>query len=202
MPSIVKRMRALRAQLLAVRLGPGAAILPPEVTRIHMNFAIGVEDGHYGSRKFWRNCLPRLKYHNPAIPMTVSRTADQLGPALMTVHFISAAEAASTKPEISSTTSKHTSTGPVPESKAGSSTQRTETINMKHREESEILEQLLKLTRAKVVTPTPEETRQIREMEEQNARSARDAAMMQAENAKRKREEEILRQARGTIDTN
>lgn len=73
---------------------------------------------------------------------------------------------------------------------------------MKHRMDSEILDQLLKLTKAKVVLATPEETRQIREIEEQNAKSARDAAMMAAENAKRKREEEILKQARGTLETN
>jgi len=134
--------------------------------------------------------------------MTVTRSNDQLGPALMTVHFTSAIEAANTKPEISSTTSSKTSTGPVPASKAGPSTERTETINMKHRLDSEILDQLLKLTKAKVVTPTPEEARQVREIEEQNVRSAKDAALMQAENAKRKREEEIMRQARGTMDTN
>ena len=73
---------------------------------------------------------------------------------------------------------------------------------MKHRLDSEILDQLLKLTKAKIVLPTPEETRQIRELEEQNAKSARDATMMAAENAKRKREEEILKQARGTLETN
>ncbi|KAF8863563.1 hypothetical protein BDZ45DRAFT_103833 [Acephala macrosclerotiorum] len=201
MVSIVRRMRKLKA-LLAIRLGPGAAILPPEVTRIHMDFARAVEDGHWGPRKFWRNCLPRLKYHNPAVVMTVNRTEDQLGPAVMTVHFTSTAAAASTKPEISSTTSKQTSTGPVPESKAGPITVRTETINMKHKVDSEILDQLLKLTNAKVVQPTPEEAREIRDIEEQNVRSARDAASMEAENKKRKREEEILRQARGSLDTN
>ncbi|KAE8452827.1 hypothetical protein EG329_013099 [Mollisiaceae sp. DMI_Dod_QoI] len=201
MVSIVRRMRTLRA-LLGIRLGPGAAILPLEVTRIHMDFARDIEDGHYGPRKFWRDCLPRLKYHNPAVPMTVNRTNDQLGPAIITVHFTSTAAAESTKPEISSTTTKQTSTGPVPASKSGPITERTETINMKDRQVSEILDQLLKLTKAKVVTPTPEETRELRDIEEQNAKSARDAAMMQAENAKRKREEEILRQARGSVDTN
>jgi large subunit ribosomal protein MRP49 len=118
----------------------------------------------------------------------------------MTVHFTSPEAAATTKPEISSTTDKQTSTGPVPESKAGPPTERTEVINMKHRQDSEILEQLLKLTRAKVVRPTPEEQREIQEMEEQNARSERDAALMAEVNAKRKREEEILEQARGEVE--
>lgn len=70
---------------------------------------------------------------------------------------------------------------------------------MKNRVESEILDQLLQLTKAKVVQPTPEEIRDLREIERQNARSAKDAALMQVENAKRKREEEILKLARGTL---
>jgi large subunit ribosomal protein MRP49 len=151
-------------------------------------------------RKFWRNCLPRLKYHNPAVPMTVNRTTNQTGHALMTVHFTSSVAAATIKPDISSTTTKQTSTGPVPESKAGPPTERTEVINMKHRQDSEILEQLLKLTRAKVVRATAEEQREIQEMEEQNARSERDAAMMAEVNATKKREAEILEQARGEVE--
>jgi large subunit ribosomal protein MRP49 len=158
------------------------------------------QDTETFSRKFWRNCLPRLKYHNPAVPMTVNRTTNQTGPALMTVHFTSPGAAATIKPEISSTTNKQTSTGPVPESKAGPPTERTEVINMKHRQDSEILEQLLKLTKAKVVRPTAEEQREIQEMEEQNARSERDAAMMAEVNATKKREAEILEQARGEVE--
>ena len=71
---------------------------------------------------------------------------------------------------------------------------------MKHRQDSEILEQLLKLTKAKVVRPTAEEQREIQEMEEQNARSERDAAMMAEVNATKKREAEILEQARGEVE--
>lgn len=171
-----------------------------------MDFARDLEDGHYGPRyilafpsfqaaplkalqkhtdtpsprKFWRNCLPRLKYHNPAIPMTVNRTNDQSGPALLTIHF--------TNPSAAAT-------------KAGSAaTKRTEVINMKHRPESEILDQLLAITRARVVKPTAEESRQIQEIEDQNARSERDSVMMAEVNAKRKREEAIMIQARGDPD--
>jgi large subunit ribosomal protein MRP49 len=132
--------------------------------------------------------------------MTVNRTTNQTGPALMTVHLTSPKAAATIKSEISSTTDKQTSTGPVPESKTGPPTERTEVINMKHRHDSEILEQLLRLTKAKVVRPTAEEQREIQEMEEQNAKSERDANMMAKVNAKRKREEEILEQARGEVE--
>jgi large subunit ribosomal protein MRP49 len=130
--------------------------------------------------------------------MTVNRTNNQTGPALLTVHFTSPESAATIKPEISSTADKQTSTGPVP--KAGPPTERTEVINMKHRLDSEILDQLLKLTKAKVVRPTAEEQRQMQEIEEQNAKSERDAAMMAEVNARKKMEEDMLTQARGEVE--
>jgi large subunit ribosomal protein MRP49 len=71
---------------------------------------------------------------------------------------------------------------------------------MKHRDESEILDALMQLTNARTVKPTAEETRQIQELEEQNARSERDASMMREVNEKRKREEAILIQARGEVE--
>ncbi len=40
----------LITQLLAIRLGPGAAVLQPEITKIHMDFAYDIHDGHYGPR--------------------------------------------------------------------------------------------------------------------------------------------------------
>ena len=49
-----------------IRTGPGAAILPPEVKRIHLDFAIKINDGHAGPRSvvlwlplgFSKNILP------------------------------------------------------------------------------------------------------------------------------------------------
>lgn len=37
-------------QLINIRCGPGAAILPPEVTRIHLDFATKINGGHMGAR--------------------------------------------------------------------------------------------------------------------------------------------------------
>ncbi|PHH82908.1 hypothetical protein CDD82_4342 [Ophiocordyceps australis] len=56
-----------------VRCGPGAAKLPPYITKIHMDFCASLLGGHQGARVFWRENLPRLKYHNPQIPMLVNR---------------------------------------------------------------------------------------------------------------------------------
>jgi large subunit ribosomal protein MRP49 len=37
-------------------------------------------------RTFWRQILPRLAYHNPSIPITVTRTKDQSSPAVLKIH--------------------------------------------------------------------------------------------------------------------
>lgn len=44
-------------------------------------------EGHMGARKFWRECLPRLKYHNPGVPMTVKQIEEQSTPPYLTVYF-------------------------------------------------------------------------------------------------------------------
>ncbi|PQE21018.1 50S ribosomal Mrp49 protein [Rutstroemia sp. NJR-2017a WRK4] len=198
MVNIVSRMTKLRA-LLNIRLGPGAAILPPEVTRIHMDFAFKMNDGHFGPRKFWRNCLPRLKYHNPAIPMTVNRNHDQTGPALMTIHFTDPSSASELSAPISSTTQPSTSTAPTTPSSSGSPTTHTKEINMKHRTDSEILSQLISLTNAKLVRATPEEQRQLKELAEHKARAEKDSALSAVLNERRRKEQAILTQARGEV---
>jgi len=195
MVRVFKRMRHLRGKLLAIRLGPGAAILPPEVTKIHMNFATDIHDGHWGPRRFWRNCLPRLKYWNPAVSMTVTRTQDQEGPALMTIQFTTPEEAAAITPEISSPADKVDSTAPITQGQAVSITNRVETINMKHRVDSEILNELLKLTNARVIKAKPEELREIAELERLEAEAERDQAEQEKIYAKQRRERAMLKAA-------
>jgi large subunit ribosomal protein MRP49 len=148
-------------------------------------------------RKFWRDCLPRLKYHNPAVSMTVNRTQNQEGPALMSVHYTTQSPAATTDPTISTTASKQTP--PVAGSELGSAMTQIKTINMKHRSESEILDELMKLTEARAVKATVEDMRQIRELEEQNRQSELEAVKSAELNAEKKRQKAILDQARGEM---
>jgi hypothetical protein len=37
-------------QLLNIRLGPGAAVLPKNISRLHLDFAFYIEGGHRGPR--------------------------------------------------------------------------------------------------------------------------------------------------------
>ncbi|KAL9105474.1 MAG: hypothetical protein Q9227_009354 [Pyrenula ochraceoflavens] len=84
MVNILKRMRKLN-RLLQIRNGAGAAILPqttnpshaPQVTRVHLAFPICRPDKTtYSARTFWHKHLTRLKYHNPALPITVQHDKD------------------------------------------------------------------------------------------------------------------------------
>lgn len=70
-----------------IRNGPGAALLPPTVKKLHLEFAHKFENGHAGSRKFWQTHLPSLKYHNPAIPMIVNRSRDQNITPTLTIYI-------------------------------------------------------------------------------------------------------------------
>lgn len=70
---------------------------------------------------------------------------------------------------------------------------------MKHRSESEILDELMKLTEAKVVRATQEEQRQIQELERQNRESEVESIKQAAINEEKRREQAIMNQARGDM---
>jgi len=164
-----------------------------------MDFARKLNDGHFGPRKFWKTYLPRLKYHNPAVPMTINRTSDQKGPALMTIHFTDPTSAVNTGPAISSTTDAQSSGALVAASTAATPTERTETFDMKHRHESEILSHLLSIIKAVPLQPSTEELQQISDLEEQRKQSEIDAQRSQKVNEKRRRRDAMLAQARGEV---
>ncbi|KAH9883947.1 50S ribosomal protein mrp49 [Xylariomycetidae sp. FL2044] len=211
-----KRMHILQA-LLALRHGPGAAILPPEITRIHMDFALKWNDGHLGPRKFWKTCLPRLKFWNPAIPMIVNRSADQASPARMSIYFrqtsssssddnttttnnataaAAAAAAAPTRAFVplaqqpaSSTAGEH----PAPAPDDG---ERVVTIEMKGVHSELILSEFLAKTGAVPQSPSPDELAELRQIEDREEKAALDRAIMKKFIDDKRREEDMLKVAR------
>ncbi|KAG0128927.1 putative 50S ribosomal protein Mrp49 [Tuber indicum] len=127
MVSMKIRMFHLRSRLALIRAGTGAAILPPEVRKLGLTFAMKNTDGHMGPRKFWRNYLPRLKYHNPNVDMQVHRDRESGGDATLVIEFDGG---------------------------------KTETIDVKHKHENDIVHAVLESTKAKPV-PTSEEDAEI-----------------------------------------
>lgn len=198
-----KRMHILQAKLLALRHGPGAAILPPEITRIHMDFALRWNEGHFGPRKFWKICLPRLKFWNPAIPMLVNRTPDQSAPAKMSIYFRQASLSSDTPSALTSKMSSlplaqqpHSSTEnehPAPEPEEG---ERVVTIDMKGIHSDRILEEFMAKTGAIPVHPTPDEQVEMRQVEERAERAAFDRAIVKKYLDDKRREERMLAMAR------
>ncbi|KAI1826898.1 mitochondrial ribosomal protein L51 [Xylaria intraflava] len=193
-----RRMHILQA-LLALRHGPGAAILPPEITRIHMDFAIKWNQGHLGPRKFWKECLPRLKYWNPAIPMLVNRSTSQDGPATMSIYFrqensssdpASVAETVRTMLPLaqqphSSVKNEH----PAPPPEEGET---VVTIDMKNINSNSILTEFISKTGATIIRPTPTEEAEMRQIEERAERGAIDRAIVKKFVDDKRREEQML----------
>lgn len=71
---------------------------------------------------------------------------------------------------------------------------------MKNKKVSEILTQVLEITKAREMKATVEETRQIQELKEQRERSERESEKRADAMEKRKREDAIMAQARNAVD--
>lgn len=150
--------------------------------------------GHFGARKFWHNYLPRLKYHNPAVSMTVNRRTDQEGPATLTVFLAPPPNTTSTSfsPDIlSSTVATNSSLSthhPV---------EREESIDVKHIRDSEIYSLLMGLAKATPVVPTAEEEAELRQLKEDLENSKQDSIIGAKYREKMKEEKALLDLARG-----
>ncbi|GAP92369.2 putative 50S ribosomal protein mrp49 protein [Rosellinia necatrix] len=181
-----------------MRIGPGAAVLPPEVTRIHMNFALKWQQGHFGPRKFWKQCLGRLKYWNPEIPMIVNRSSNNAGPATMSIYFRqpSSSEAPSITEIVrnmlplaqqprSSTTDEH----PAPPPEEG---EKVVTIDMKNIHSDAILAEFLTKTGATLIHPTPEEVNLQRQIDDMEERAAVDRSIVKKFIEDKRHEERML----------
>lgn len=167
-----------------------------DVSRIHLEYATKFNDGHYGARKVWQKFLPRLKYHNPAISMTVNRTLDQEGPATLTIFF--APPPRSSPATISSASSS--STNPSTEPLGNAPAKRIVTIDMKHKHESEILSRLLDLTKGVPYEATSDELAELRDVDAEKRRSERDRQAQARLNEVKRQEKELLDLARGGVD--
>ncbi|KAH8677496.1 CI-B8 domain-containing protein [Xylariales sp. PMI_506] len=181
-----KRMNLLKA---------GAAVLPPEITRIHMDFALRWNDGHFGPKKFWKDCLPRLKYWNPSIPMIINRHTNQAGPAVMSIYFRQGG-ASPSKNMLPLAQQPHSSTKNETPAPAPEEGERIVTINMKNVHSDTILAEFLQKTGATLIEPTPEDRTQMVQIREREEKAAVDRAIMKKYMDNKRMEERILAQAK------
>ena len=115
--------------------------------------------------------------------MTINRTVDNSGPATMSVFFapVLGAEA----PLGGDSATQDTAVN-----------ERLETIDMKYKHESEILKELLRLTKAVEVKATEAEQESMRDIEEQRRKSDEDREFQRVVLEKRRQEQKLLDDAR------
>ena len=121
--------------------------------------------------------------------MTISRTRDTEGPSTLTIFF--------NEPSTSTST---TTTEASAEALAADFSGRTEVINIKEHHESEILKQVLKLTKATKVNATAKEEAEIQDLEEQKKRATADMLRNARLNEQKRQEKALLEQARGAVE--
>ncbi|KAF4483588.1 ribosomal MRP49 [Fusarium agapanthi] len=192
MRSLGERFNKLRA-IISLRCGPGAAILPQEVTRIHMDFATSFKNGHMGAKKFWRENLPRLKYHNPSVPMIVNRHSRNNKKPTISI-YLRKPDASSPAPATRSQPSS--SRNNMSKATPPDADERIITVDMTEKHSSHILEYVLAETRAVPIKPTKEEIRELQELDAMARQAEVDRARMRSLREEKKREEDMLKRAR------
>ncbi|KAI9158461.1 ribosomal protein MRP49 [Paramyrothecium foliicola] len=192
MRSLGERLNKLRL-LMNLKCGPGAAILPPEVTRIHMDFASQIGAGNVGAKKFWREQLPRLKYHNPAIPMIVNRHSQRDKAPVMSVYLRKADAASSTD---ATTIQPASSRSNLSQAQAPGAHERVVRIDMKDKHSSHILEYFVAETGAVVLEPTKEEIQEMQALEAFKREAVMDRERVRLLLAEKKKEQDMLKRAR------
>ncbi|KAJ4254919.1 hypothetical protein NW762_009717 [Fusarium torreyae] len=192
MRSLGERFNKLR-RLINLQCGPGAAVLPPEVTRIHMDFAVHLNGGHMGARKFWRENLPRLKYHNPSIPMIVNRHKNNEQKPTLSIYLRKPNDP---HPPPATRSQPASSRDNLSKAAAPDADERVITIDMTQKHSSHILEYVLAESRAVPIQPTTEEIREIQEIEALRKQAEVDRERVNSIREEKKREEAMLKRAR------
>ncbi|KAF2154233.1 hypothetical protein K461DRAFT_125023 [Myriangium duriaei CBS 260.36] len=196
MSSFGVRLRKMQTKLLAMRMGSGAVKLPKEVQRIHLGFAKKSGNGHMGPRKFWHHELVRLKFHNPAVSMTVDRDLKNDQEALLTV-FFAPEDAHLTSNTATGGPSATTSTSGAKVASDHAPVEKTESVKISHKRAEEILADLIRITDAEPIEPAEEDVQLERELADQEQRSKADHDRGMALNAEKARQAALLAEARG-----
>jgi large subunit ribosomal protein MRP49 len=151
------------------------------------------------NRKFWREVLPRMKFRNPSIPMTISRHNDPEGPSLLHIYTTTTQNPSSSSN--STTTSAPPSATPNAQNTLVPDTSKpTHTLDIRGLQDSKILDALLRTVPGiEQLEPSPEEQEEMAEMRALREQGERDRAVVKEKLTKERREEELLKIARGEV---
>lgn len=144
-----------------------------------------------GARRFWRTCLPRLKYHNPGVGISVKQIDDQSKPAMLTVYFArpegKAAEAAEIKME--------DSFAPAPRP-----SEYVKAIDVRNQQVSEIWEKLKAATGAQETKVSEADRKEMEDNEKQLQQSEIDRQRVASIRQAKKDQEKMLEAAKAEVE--
>lgn len=146
-------------------------------------------------RKFWRQVLPKLKYHNPSVSMNVEHTVQPGDPATLAVFFHSKQSTAGSSRAPPAQTSSDTSGQTSGPSDRADSSSVMKTIAMKDKHSDDILREFIELTNAKQVESTAADQAMLEELRESEEAGARHRAQSAILKAERMREQASLKAA-------
>ncbi|KAK9471056.1 mitochondrial 54S ribosomal protein mL61 [Dipodascopsis tothii] len=69
------RYAAQARRLAQIATGDAAVRLPQAVQGLKLEFKVENSGGHMGARKFWKQHLSQIQFHNPELPIVVKRYA-------------------------------------------------------------------------------------------------------------------------------
>jgi large subunit ribosomal protein MRP49 len=130
--------------------------------------------------------------------MTISRHNDPQGPSLL--HIYTRQPTPLQTPTSPAETTAPPSATPNPQTTLVPDTSPpTHTLNIRDMEQSEILDALIKTIDVEVIRPTEQEEAEMRDFAEQNERSEADRVLVREKLTKERREQELLKLARGEV---
>ena len=141
--------------------------------------------------------LPRIKYRNPALPISVTRHDDPNGSAYL--HIYTSPAASRTKAQTANTPGSANATPNATNTLTPDTSAPTHTVDIKTLDESEILQALVEKTGAVQLQTPPEEAEEMAELALFQERAEKDRTEVREKLMKLRREEELLRMARGEI---
>lgn len=146
------------------------------------------------NRKFWKEYLPRLKYHNPSIPMIVNRHDQNQLPPTMSIYLRkSDSSAAASSEPLAQPSSSRTN---LSKAQPPTADERVVHIDMTNKHSSHILEFFMAETRAVPLQPTNEEITEMQALETLRRNADVDRERVRQLRLEKKKEEDMLKRAR------
>lgn len=146
--------------------------------------------------------LPRIKYRNPALPVEICRHRNANGPSLLHIYTKSSSLPSSTPITGASPADTILSgTHDARNTPTSDASEPTHTIDVRMKSESEILDALIEKTGATVMKPTKQELEEIQEIRDFKERSEKDRVEVREKLLNERREQELLKLARGEVLT-